>query len=614
MADVTAQEQLMLELVNRARLDPQREAARFGIDLNSGLIAGTISAVPKQVLAMNDLLVASARGHSNWMLAADVFDHVGAGGSTPGQRMVNAGYVFSGSGLTGENISWTGVYPGPVDANSAIVSQHRGLFLSSDHRVNLLNNTFREIGIGQQVGNFLSGGTDWSASMITQNFARSGTSVFLTGVVYTDSVNDDFYGIGEGVGGIAINVSGGPGDISSSAGGYEIGLTAGVKTVTFGAVTVQLTVGTTNLKLDLVNGNEIWTNASITNLSGAAVVTLLGIEGLTITGSSANERLTGNTGANIINGGAGNDTIFGNGDNDILCGGSGADVLNGGTGWDFASYASAASGVQAVIYNAAYNTGDAAGDIFTDIEALQGSGFNDVLIGDFAVNGIQGGGGGDWVDGTGTAGDYLYGEAGSDSLVSRQGADVLDGGADFDYARYDYADAGLRAYLYDATQNSGFAAGDTYTSIEGLAGSYFADDLRGDVSQNIIYGLGGADYIIGLGGSDLLIGGDGQDLFHFVGITDGGSGGDAIQDFVSGFDRISVTGAFFGLGSPGGVAIDSFRFVAGTAANLATSQFIYTGATQQLFYDIDGTGAGVQVLLATLQAGASLAATDIIVI
>jgi Ca2+-binding RTX toxin-like protein len=120
--------------------------------------------------------------------------------------------------------------------------------------------------------------------------------------------------------------------------------------------------------------------------------------------------------------------------------------------------------------------------------------------------------------------------------------------------------------------------------------------------------------VIGLGGSDLLIGGDGQDLFHFVGITDGGAGGDAIQDFVSGNDRISVTGAFFGLGSPGGVAIDSFRFVAGTAANLATSQFIYNGATQQLFYDIDGTGSGVQVLLATLQAGATMAAGDIIVI
>jgi Ca2+-binding RTX toxin-like protein len=191
---------------------------------------------------------------------------------------------------------------------------------------------------------------------------------------------------------------------------------------------------------------------------------------------------------------------------------------------------------------------------------------------------------------------------------------VLDGGADFDFARYDYATSALRAFLYDPAQNTGWAVGDTLVSIEGLAGSYFDDDLRGDAGQNIIYGLGGADFIVGLDGSDLLIGGDGQDLFHFVGIGDGGPGGDVIQDFSSGFDRISVTGAFFGLGSPGGVAIESWRFVTGSAANLATSQFIYNPTTRALHYDQDGTGAASMVLLATLQPGGSLAAGDIIVI
>ena len=33
----TAQEQLFLELVNRARMDPLADAARFGSDLNAGL-------------------------------------------------------------------------------------------------------------------------------------------------------------------------------------------------------------------------------------------------------------------------------------------------------------------------------------------------------------------------------------------------------------------------------------------------------------------------------------------------------------------------------------------------------------------------------------------------
>ena len=61
MANCSAQEQLMLELVNRARMNPAAEAARFGVALNQGLPAGTISSAPKQVLAMNDFLVTAAR-------------------------------------------------------------------------------------------------------------------------------------------------------------------------------------------------------------------------------------------------------------------------------------------------------------------------------------------------------------------------------------------------------------------------------------------------------------------------------------------------------------------------------------------------------------------------
>ena len=39
MALQTDYEQLMLELVNRARLDPEGEAERYGIDLNENLAA-----------------------------------------------------------------------------------------------------------------------------------------------------------------------------------------------------------------------------------------------------------------------------------------------------------------------------------------------------------------------------------------------------------------------------------------------------------------------------------------------------------------------------------------------------------------------------------------------
>jgi hypothetical protein len=54
--------------------------------------------------------------------------------------------------------------------------------------------------------------------------------------------------------------------------------------------------------------------------------------------------------------------------------------------------------------------------------------------------------------------------------------------------------------------------------------------------------------------------------------------------------------------------------VAGNSATLASSQFIYDSASQYLWYDQDGTGAGVKQLLAVLQAGATLAYTDILVL
>jgi Ca2+-binding RTX toxin-like protein len=330
-------------------------------------------------------------------------------------------------------------------------------------------------------------------------------------------------------------------------------------------------------------------------------------------GGNADDTLSGELGNDFLLGGAGGDLLFGGDGNDTLNGGTGADCLDGGNGFDFASYSGSAAAIQVVLYNAAYNTGEAAGDWYTSIEGLQGSAFNDILVGGFGSEVILGGAGDDWIDGT-LGGDWLYGEAGNDNLVSRQQGDLLNGGDGFDTARYDYATAGVRAFLYDENQNTGFAAGDHFLSIEGIAGSYFADDLRGNAADNILFGLGGDDFLVGFTGHDLLIGGAGKDRFHFVGIGDGSVGGDFIQDFTSGTDQISVQGSFFGLGSPGGVAIESWRFVAGSSANLATSQFIYDATTRQLFYDQDGTGAGAKVILANLQAGATITASDIIVL
>ena len=61
---LTPQEQLFIELTNRARLDPKGEADRFNIDLNAGLLPNEISTASKQVLAPNQLLDNASENHS----------------------------------------------------------------------------------------------------------------------------------------------------------------------------------------------------------------------------------------------------------------------------------------------------------------------------------------------------------------------------------------------------------------------------------------------------------------------------------------------------------------------------------------------------------------------
>jgi Ca2+-binding RTX toxin-like protein len=116
---------------------------------------------------------------------------------------------------------------------------------------------------------------------------------------------------------------------------------------------------------------------------------------------------TGNGLDNRIQGGNGNDT---------LTGGAGADWLNGGAGVDVASYATATAAIT-IDLATGLNTGDAAGDQFSNIEVFVGTAYADTLIGDESRS-------------------YFQGGAGDDTLVGGKGADTLDGGAGIDTASY----------------------------------------------------------------------------------------------------------------------------------------------------------------------------------
>jgi hypothetical protein len=366
---LNANEQYLLELINRARLDASGEAAIYGLgDLNRGLLAGTISDAPKQPLAPNSLLNAAAVAHSQWMLSVDQFSHTGVGGSSPGQRMEAAGYAFSGSWTWGENIAWSGQSFG-LDLSAQIDIHHRGLFLSDGHRKNLLNGSFREIGLGQVGGDFTSGATTWDASMLTEKFAASGPGFFITGVTYSDRNANGQYSIGEGVSGVIAAIAGGQSTTTSEAGGYALSAGSGVARVALGAALVDVEVQGVNIKIDLSGSGQVASSASLALVSGVQHAILLGVGSLSLTGASGSERLTGNKGDN---------RVIAMGGDDLIAGGAGNDTLDGGTGTDTAIFSGVRTGYTITRGPGQTTVTGADGtDILSNIELLQ---FSDLTI------------------------------------------------------------------------------------------------------------------------------------------------------------------------------------------------------------------------------------------
>ena len=254
----SSEEQLVLELINATRSDPQAAAANHGIDLNEDLPPGTISNSPKQPLAFNPKLIAAARDHSQWMFDAQTFSHTGQGGSSSEDRIQDAGYELTGSWVQGENLGTSGT-SAPFDVLSHLHLIIDDLFLSPDHRVVTLTENFNEIGVGSLTGSFQGVNT----LMVTQKFATSAFTPksFLVGVVYEDSNGNDRYDIGEGLQGITITPDRGSWySETSESGGFAIPLpdSSGILSVTASSqklsqsVTKEINMTGENVKLDFV--------------------------------------------------------------------------------------------------------------------------------------------------------------------------------------------------------------------------------------------------------------------------------------------------------------------------------------------------------------------------
>jgi uncharacterized protein YkwD len=253
---LTADEQYLLELINRGRADPAAEAARFGIDLNEGLTAGTISTAAVQPLVPNAALQTAIEGQLTYLASTGLFTHTGATGSQPSDRTTAAGYPSS---AVGENLA----YQAGTLSTAALDALYQSLFVDAGtngrgDRLNLLNGLYGDVGSGVTTGQTPGG----NGVVIGQDLGSNPGQTYLTGVAYTDAVvPDHFYTPGEGIAGLTVTAAGAAGTFTtttSTSGGYALSLPAGAYTVTFTTVLAQqmgqfaVTVGSTNVKLDYV--------------------------------------------------------------------------------------------------------------------------------------------------------------------------------------------------------------------------------------------------------------------------------------------------------------------------------------------------------------------------
>lgn len=269
MAAPNAFAQYMLELTNRARLDPWGEFDRlvtyapenvrlaidyFNVDLV--LLRQQFFALEAVApLVWNEELAAAAAFHTQVMINFDGQSHQFPGEPSVGQRIIDAGYEYS---YAGENI-----YAYAEDT----LYGHAGFFVDwgytlsgiqdpAGHRVNIMDARFQEIGIGYLYE--ANPATEVGPHVITQDFGtRRDYAPQITGVILDDRDGDRFYDIGEGVGGASIIAVGSAGTYTSTtwdAGGYNLAVPAGAYQVTFSyggrAWTTNTVVGGENVKVD----------------------------------------------------------------------------------------------------------------------------------------------------------------------------------------------------------------------------------------------------------------------------------------------------------------------------------------------------------------------------
>jgi Ca2+-binding RTX toxin-like protein len=206
----------------------------------------------------------------------------------------------------------------------------------------------------------------------------------------------------------------------------------------------------------------------------------------TYTAGAGSEIIYAEEGDDVIVGGSGNDLICGGPGQDSLSGGGGNDSIGGGADFDFVDFRTA-PGPDGVVSDLGKGVAHGEGeDVLTDLEAVIGSRFSDMLSGDGGVN----------------------------TLIGFEGSDRIDGGDGLDTASYVLDRGPVSVSLSADVATDGGGLLDRLMGIESVAGSTNADTLIGDDESNIFEGGPGDDRVSGRGGGDTVDGGSGEDAAY----------------------------------------------------------------------------------------------------